>query len=460
MTKPEKWLNWALAAYAFLLPWQTRLLVDFSSLGGKISEYASFSIYATDFLLLGIFLASLLAPGVYTVGNKKLGFGMLAFYIVVLGSMLSANRVEVSIFSLRNLLLIGMLYLLIQQKWARREFLLAGFLAGGAGQALFAIAQFIFQTSPAMSWLGLASHDPAQAGTSVVEAGGMRWLRAYGSLPHPNILGGYLAVSLFIAFGFYLKLYEKVRAGFGVWTRENLKRHIEGRQWYFKMSWQIAILVLTSMLLSLGLFLSFSRSAWLGFSIAWLAIMAVLIFKRIPWGWALWLKWSGFILAVLVLVFAVLPQTFLTRSSTQSRLENQSVTTRQGLYQDAWALLKQAPFRGVGYGNMVAAVYDQLDSNRETVHDYQPVHNIYILSAVELGIIGGLVFVIFLILVLQKAFQNLLKVFTPEKTALFGMLVCLLAIGFFDHYFWTLSAGVSLLWFCIAIISNDVSERQ
>jgi hypothetical protein len=44
--------------------------------------------------------------------------------------------------------------------------------------------------------LGIAQHPVFQGGTSVVEAGGGRWLRAYGTLSHPNILGAFMVVSM------------------------------------------------------------------------------------------------------------------------------------------------------------------------------------------------------------------------------------------------------------------------
>lgn len=454
MNKTEKWLNLGLGLYLAFLPWQTRLILDQWPLGKNFTEYASLSLYATDIILLAIFLVSLFLPGLYFVGRKKIKIAILALLIVIFGSIIFADQVAVVIFSMKILIIGLILYLLLQQKWADRKFLLSCFLAGGILQAVIGIFQFIFQTTPAIPWLGLASHDPALAGTSVIEAGGMRWLRAYGSLPHPNILGGYLALGLLVVFGFYLKIYEKVRAGFSHWTRENVKKHLEGRKWYTTQAFKISGLVLAGAILTLALLLTFSRSAWLGFAIAWLVILGLLIIKKIPWGWGLWLKWSVFMAVVAIIVIAALPQAFLNRTQTNTRLEEQSVQVRKSLYQDGWALIKKEPLRGVGYGNMVVAVYDRLNSSRNTVSDYQPVHNIYVLSAVELGLIGGLVFIIFIFVVLKTAIIKLLKAPSPERRTILGMFICLLLIGYFDHYLWTLSAGVGLFWFVIGLISK------
>jgi len=467
MNKTEKWLNLGLGLYLAFLPWQTRLILDQWSLGKNFTEYATLSLYATDLILLAVFLVSLFLPGLYPTrheshgesgglaGQKKIKTAILALLIVIFGSIIFADQVAVVIFSIKVLIIGLILYSLLQQKWAGPRFLLACFLAGVILQAIIGIFQFIFQTTPVISWLGMASHDPGLAGTSVIEAGGMRWLRAYGSLPHPNILGGYLAVGLLVAFGFYLKIYEKVRAGFSRWTRENVKKHLEGRRWYVNQALKISGLVLAGAILTLGLLLTFSRSAWLGFAIAWLVILGVLLMKKIPWGWALWLKWTVFMAVVAIIIIAALPQAFLTRAQTNTRLEEQSVQVRKNLYQDAWTLIKKEPLRGVGYGNMVVAVYDRLDSGRNTISDYQPVHNIYVLSAVELGLIGGLVFLIFIFVVLKTAITKVFKAPSPEHLTILGMFICLLVIGFFDHYLWTLSAGVGIFWLVVGMISKE-----
>ncbi|MFA6588164.1 MAG: O-antigen ligase family protein [Patescibacteria group bacterium] len=455
MNKLENWLNLALGLYLGLLPWQTRLILDNSAIHAEFSEYAALSLYATDLLLLAVFILSLFLPGIYQAGQKQIKIGILALIVVILGSVIFADKVEVAIFSIKILAIGLMLYLLLQQKWVNQKFLLICFLGGGILQAVIGITQFLSQTSPAVSWLGLSVHDPAIAGTSVVEAGGMRWLRAYGSLPHPNILGGYLALCLLTAFGFYLKIYEKARAGFSKWTRENVKRHIEGRKWYINQAWKISGLVVGGAILTLGLLLSFSRSAWLSFTAVWLIILCILIIKKIPGGWVLWCKWSIFMGVMAITMVAFLPQPFFTRVSMDSRLESKSLITRSSLYQDAWTLIKKEPIRGVGYGNMVMAVYNQVDASRGSVHDYQPVHNIYVLSAVELGLLGGVIFLIFLVIILKTAIFKLLKTPSPVSIVAFGMFVCLVLIGLFDHYLWTLSAGVGLLWLVVGLISKE-----
>ncbi|MDP2789608.1 MAG: O-antigen ligase family protein [bacterium] len=456
MSKLERILALGLGMYVALLPWQTRLILAQPKLGAQPVEYSALSLYATDILLLAIAFGTLFIHK-RVRGSKNLWTAIVALVIIVGCSAIFANRAEVVLYSVRTLFMAVMLWWLVQQPWVHLRFLLVCFLGGAVLQALFGIGQFLVQSSPAFSWLGLAMHDPAASGTAVVEASGMRLLRAYGSLPHPNILGGYLSVALLVAFGFYLRAYDEVRAGFSRWTRENVRRHVEGRQWYVRQAWRIAALLAVLTILTVGLLLTFSRSAWLGFGTGWLVVLISLLVLKWPWGWQLWAKWTFFMGVIATFVVLAVPSAFTARTTIEGRLEQQSISVRQQLLTDAYDLIKLEPLRGVGYGNMVVAVYDRLNRARPSVFDYQPVHNIYLLSIVELGVLGGLVVLALLLLALRTSLVQFFR--TKNWIAVIGLasLSCLLVIGLFDHYLWTLPVGAGLLWLVIGVSSRDIT---
>jgi O-antigen ligase len=206
-------------------------------------------------------------------------------------------------------------------------------------------------------------------------------------------------------------------------------------------------------ILLVGLLLSFSRSAWVGFAAAWIITFFIIWLRKIKWGIALWIKWSAALLIISGVVFAIIPAPFLARSSATGRLEELSTSARQGQYQDAWALIKMEPLRGVGYGNMVAAIYDKLEIGRKA-DAYQPVHNIFILSAVELGIIGGLVFLAFCWLIIRTGIHHALSGSESWQFMVLPSFTCLLVVGLFDHYLWTLQAGVMLWWLVVGLIGR------
>jgi O-antigen ligase len=453
MKKLERILALSLGMYVALLPWQTRIILAQPKLGSQPIEYGTLSLYATDVLLLAVAYGTLFLR-TRRYGSKSLRAAMLALLIIVGCSAIFANRSEIVIYSVRILLVAIILWWLVQQPWAHLRFLLTCFLGGAVLQALFGIGQFIAQGSPVSNWLGLASHDPASAGTAVVEAGGMRLLRAYGSLPHPNILGGYLAVALLVAFGFYLRVYEDVRHGFATWTRENVRRHLEGRTWYVRQAWRIVGILSVLTILTVGLLLTFSRSALLGFGAGWFVTLVSLLVLKWQWGWQLWAKWTFFLGVVATFVVLAVPSAFTARATVEGRLEEQSISARQQLINDAYDLLKLEPLRGVGYGNMAVAVYDRLNRARPSAFDYQPVHNTYLLSAVELGVLGGLVFLTLLLTALRNSLVSMFQQRNWVAVTGLATLCCLLVIGLFDHYVWTLPAGAGLLWFVLGVGSR------
>ena len=118
-------------------------------------------------------------------------------------------------------------------------------------QSGIGIAQFLSQSTFASTLLGMSTHEAWQAGTSVLKTDAGRWLRAYGTFPHPNILGGFLAAIFVVSVGYTLP------------SVEALKRN------------QRIFLVAGTIITLLGLLLTFSRSAWFGVALG----VAVMLFS-------------------------------------------------------------------------------------------------------------------------------------------------------------------------------------
>ena len=98
---------------------------------------------------------------------------------------------------------IGLFWLISSVEYNRR-YLVGSFLISAIIQAFLGIWQFFTQSSFASKWLGMALHDASDLGTSVIQIIGsdgfwQRWLRAYGGLDHPNILGGLLGIGVFVS---------------------------------------------------------------------------------------------------------------------------------------------------------------------------------------------------------------------------------------------------------------------
>src|SRR3989339_185560 len=229
-TTYKKIIEYGLYFLVFLLPWQTRWIIRPGIINGGYSEFGTISLYGTDVVLAFLLFAAaaffLLKRFQYPISNAqypindqlsifKHKFFLFSIALFDLIIFISIFRSPDKLVALQKyfwfLLGVGLFWMVVSADYDRIKMLYA-FLTGAVVQAILGIWQFLSQSSFACKWLGLASHDPAVPGTSVIETlSGERWLRAYGGLDHPNILGGYLVVGLLFLFMLLFKSSEANR---------------------------------------------------------------------------------------------------------------------------------------------------------------------------------------------------------------------------------------------------------
>jgi hypothetical protein len=114
-------------------------------------------------------------------------------------------------------------------------------------------------------------------------------------------------------------------------------------------------------------------------------------------------------------------------------IEPSSVYRRLGLARASWKLIVKNLLFGVGWGTFVSS----LVGVSAEINFLQPVHNVYLLVLAELGIIGtgGLIL--------------LLKDYLKEIGLLPTIIITFLFL--FDHYFWTTTQGVYLLFIFLSL---------
>jgi O-antigen ligase len=287
-----------------------------------------------------------------------------------------------------------------------------------AGFTEFALQSTAFLESLRMEWPGTL--HSVTAGASVVElANGVRILRAYGTLPHPNILGGLVLLTLLGPTSLFLS---------------SRKLHYPAL-----------------ILLSLGLILlmlTFSRAAWLG----WIAFISILLLKM------KYLARQKIVLfvasAMITLALAVYPlqSLFFTRVANQSVATEQiSSLGRSWLTGQALHVIQEHPITGVGIGAFIL----QIAVTAEAGAPIEPVHNIFLLVAAELGIPGLIVFSAMMLcvaLVIVRA-KSPNAILAGAVVAGFGM------IGLFDHYLWMLAPGRVMLGFALGLWAGQVAHN-
>jgi O-antigen ligase len=257
---------------------------------------------------------------------------------------------------------------------------------------------------------------PQNSGLSVVFNGAERWLRIYGLSPHPNLLGGHLAVGLILIPGLFS-------------THQRIKR----------MGLIAAWLIVGATLL-----LTFSRSAWLavigGGLVALILLAQGRLLNRLRLKPLLVLIGIGFIV---VIVFVLNFRPFLVNrfEVTTVPFETRAITDRIITARLALQIFAAQPLTGVGISQFVIVAARYLTG---TSLDW--VHNVPLLAAAELGI-AGIVLIVSLIISLgaigvQRWRARSISIW-PALVG--GGLIALIVVMQFDHYVWTTPQG-GLLW--------------
>lgn len=413
-----------LLAFAFLLPFQTKLIL----LAGT-NNFTEISLYLSHLPLI-LALLSFLIYQFLNRQNKKIPiywYFMATFVSFYSFSLFFAADKILSLYKISLLLLaLGLFYILrfslaedvLLGSLVSRLKLIYAFLISVFLHAILAIYQFLSQSTFASKYLGLALHNPELVGTSVIEVGSGRWLRAYGGLDHPNILGGVLVIALLLSA--YLLSKRKI-----INTRLQI---------YGILSIFVAYFVYLS-----ALFFTFSRSAWLALLVGALILLFFFFKKEDKWTTGRYL----FLLFFSLILFTFLSFSFkdivITRFKASSRLEQVSLTERSNELQTVSNIIKNQTWFGLGAGNYTIAL-----SSQEINNEYpQPVHNSFLLLFAESGIFALLALLLFILFFFKDKGREGLFV---------ALILTLLVLMFFEHWFFSLPFGILFLMFILGLI--------
>ena len=378
--------------------------------------------------------------------NASLYFLMAGEFVVLISIFFAVDKV-LALYKYGWFLMgLGLFFMLINKDLSNRLKLIYSLAAGIFLQALLAIWQFLTQTTFANKFLGLAIHNPAQLGTVVVEfyrQGVLtRYLRAYGGLDHPNMLGALMAIGILLLANLLIQR-----------TPLNIKDKFRG--WFLVINYGLLFFF------SVALLFSFSRSAWLA-TVVGLMVMIIANWRLKFWpqnSWQNYLRnfWQsinfrsleirlviGFGLA-LIIILGCLFNLMTVRFSTQDRLEKISVTERLSGFSQALQIIKAQPLTGIGIGNYTLALWHNYPT--QPAYYYQPVPNIFLLIWSELGIFGILAFGGFWLVLFWEQIKK------PHSAALgWALLAALTVLMMVDHWLWSLHFGLFLFWLTLGLI--------
>lgn len=312
-------------------------------------------------------------------------------------------------------------------------------------ESALGMAQFVLQSSIGLGKLGEPVMNPQVPGIAKIDWQNAKFIRPYGTFPHTNVLAGAIVFALFAAMNVFQKSLRSI--------------------------------MLFTLFFGTALILTFSRSAWLGFLIA---LILSFVFTRVKHRLVIF---GSIFLVIAGVLFTQIQGPVVNRilgSDGQSSVERE-------LYMNiSKNMFLEHPF-GVGLGNFTLQMTN-FTQQKLAPWVIQPVHNVYMLIANELGILGLLLILLlvgnFFYLVWKEIMESPKpgvldlqrnNVSSHEKTALkphvkavhaekrdglnfsstslkIALLATFLSISLFDHYFFTLEQGQFLFIFLMAYI--------
>jgi len=391
-------------------------------------DYLSPTFYFSDlviFLLLASWAAKLLVEKKKL--DKKIVIVIFIFPLSLLICTIFSPIFQNSLYYVAKIWEMSLLCLFISQEIefkGKITKVLAFLSIGVFWQSILGIFQFIYQRSAGLWVLGERSFNAQTPGISLVNLDGAQFLRPYGTFPHPNVLGGFLAILLPAFLLLFLAQKQK------------------------------NLFLLSSVLLGfVALTLAFSRTSWfVGFGLSLIIIGRFALRSRV--------KLSGkFLLSVfgIFLVFIFTLPYFIQRITSFSTTDSHSLILRLKLTSSAFLMFKSYPVFGVGPGNFLSFLPRFFDL-KETIRWIQPVHNVFLLTLAESGILG---LFFFLTLFFYPIFE-LLKVMKKNVFAKI-ILIWFLAIyilASFDHYFLTLQQGQLIFWIFLGLSWSFIKSNN
>ncbi len=406
---------WRLAVLA--LPWQTRWFQEGPRLASYPWEQARLSVYGVEILML---LTVFLGMGIENTASKKRNYYLLgAFFCAALFTFLTTSSLRATTEWWIELMVLFVFVSTLLKRVSLREFT-PWFVVSLLPHALLGIEQAAHQRVIGSSLLGIAPQLPVTRGVAVIEADGLRWLRAYGGLPHPNIFGGWLLTTIVF-------IYQTLRI--------QVLRSWEKRFYYFVLPLYSIVLVLT-----------YSRSAWVG--LALFLVGAVFVLFRKTGSRRQQLVALGLIAISCFGTILFRPQLVFTRVQTEARLEQVSLSERAQGLKNGVRVLQEHPLIGSGLGasSLVIAQLDAQVDRRAMIPI--PPHFIPLLVVAELGILGsGLC-----ILLTYGLFRTHTQILWTRKECTFlhlSLPLALFPLVVLDHYTWSYWSGKMLLAVCL-----------
>ena len=404
----ERWL-WL--AFLFLLPFQSRIILWQSD--WIFIEWHAISLFVWDIALISLFAVAFWR-GWRPFDGAKINRALITLGALSLCSVAWAINVPIALYATIRLVE-GILLFWYVRRVIHENMLAPSIIAFSVAmifQAMLGIGQFFVHHDFRLWILGEPSISPTMHGVAVFfSLTGERVMRAYGTFPHPNIFAAFLTASL--------------------WGIAWLWRHTSSLR--MRIMW-----LCTAMVLGVALATTFSRT------IVAVLIAAITVLMVNVWRRQSYMKYVfSVIVAMLIFASIVWPATIarLKISGGDEAVAMRVEYAKDALYSGNGFFGKINLF-GVGAGNFTYWLADAVPNMPR--YWYQPAHNIFLMAYSEIGLIGLLIFIGFLVLQFR----------TNASIEIKALALIFVIVGLTDHFFWTLAQGQMLWWIVLGLLTK------
>lgn len=400
---------------------------DFSKISGIRIDYLSPTIYFTDVLIVILFVLWIFRNRIF---NKR-----------------------INIFKYRYLLLLGLLAIFHQISslspganfygWIKViEFLFFGYYISKQGLVILvnALSNLLFISALVVASLGLVqliiqssvgglfyflgerTISLSTLGIATLSVDSTSILRPYSTFSHPNVFAFYLLfVNSFVLY--------------------NL---LEGKQSKEHKFFLICLLIFFSSVL----FLTFSRLT----IIIYLIYLSLLLYKLI----------SKKIIILLLLIPSLITYfIFFKERFFDTALLLKDIVLRVKLNETASQIISNNLYFGVGLKNyFIHALGYEKELNSLYL---QPVHNIFLLLLSEVGLVGTIIVLLFMVKTIIRLRKQIRKSNNLSSKnyyrTIFFLIIAVFLIGLFDHLFLTIQQGQLMLALLLGLAWANFSQK-
>jgi hypothetical protein len=381
----------------FLIPTQLayHFWPSFAFVFGFRIDYLAPAIYLTDLLII-IFVFDFLFNNfnllLHSIRKNKL---IIIFTLLTVATniLFSLNPMTSLIKWLKILELTFFAFCLAKEKNLKINDIQNTLFWSAVFFSTLGLMQFISGKTLGLEVFGERAFSGSTPGIALVSLFGKDFLRAYSTFGHPNAAAGFYGVTLIWSF-----------------FTKNFLQSFSRRLGYF--------------LLISGFVLTFSRGAFLSVAIVYLYMTFI--------------KNRGESLVIYLTALASLLFVFVAEKISMNYLfAGKEIQERISLAKVSLEISGLNFLTGVGLNNFIPAI-PTFNETAKNIWLLQPVHNIFLLSLSE----GGIVLTLALIVLLSKL--------SLKKGVIGGLIIFIILTGFFDHYWLTLQQNLLLLSVVIA----------